>query len=480
YIDLPDWMLDNYNKSVETYRYVVRVPIKTDIRYRSVNFNLSPIIDSTASEKKYTWEANNVKSTSYQSGGFELSSYLPQVEVAPTVFQYDGYKGSFHNWAEYGQWSYALYEERTPINKQRVSEITEMIKGQPDVKSKVGVLYDYLKRNARYVSIQLGIGGFKPFPVKFVDEKKYGDCKALTNYMRNLLQVAGITSYPALINAGYDSKPVDPAFPTHAFNHVILCVPNNADTIWLECTSNDHEAGFLGSFTENKNALLLTENGGIMVRTPSSQYQKNRTASNTEISINEDGSGHASKNLFSSGDMASIYQAIKKMEPDDQKEYFIRSLNYMAADHFMLEDLKSNYDDGLKLSLEFEKLYDFKAGNKYFFPQKLNRLINFELKDEERQIEYILEFPFEKADTTVFILPASMSIEELPASRELNIDFAIYKKHISYDAKENKVTVVSALCFKKNIISPSEYKTLLSFHKAVREDEDVKLVLKKK
>jgi hypothetical protein len=480
YIDLPDWSLNNHNKSVETFRYVVTVPSELDIRFRSVNFGLRPLTDSTGAVKKYTWEIKNVKATTYQADGFKMASYMPEVEIAPTVFQYDGYKGSFRDWTDYGKWNYALYEDRAPFNKQRTAEISDMVKNETDVKEKVKTLYDYLKKNVRYVSIQLGIGGFKPFPVKFVDEKKYGDCKALTNYMRHLLQIAGIPSYPALINAGYDSPPVDPAFPTQSFNHVILCVPNQSDTIWLECTSNDNEPGFLGSFTENKNALVLTENGGVLVKTPSSRKERNRMNSHTEIFINEDGSAKSKVQLSSTGDMASMFQAIKRLDQDDQKEIFVRELRYAPADQFALEDVKDIGEDGLKLNLEFDKFYDFKSGSKYFFPQKLNKLYNQQLKDEERKIEYVFEYPFEKTDTTVFILPPTFTIDELPAAKDIHNDFASYKKQVSFDPANGKITVISSLGLKKNIILPSEYKSLLAFHNAVREDEDVKMVLKRK
>jgi hypothetical protein len=113
-------------------------------------------------------------------------------------------------------------------------------------KDKVRFLYRYLQQNMRYVSVQLGIGGLKPFPAMFVDQKKYGDCKALTNYMGALLRAVNIPSCYAIVNAGTNAKPADPKFPDNVFNHVILCVPLKNDTTWLECTSNTQPFGQLG------------------------------------------------------------------------------------------------------------------------------------------------------------------------------------------------------------------------------------------
>ena len=70
--------------------------------------------------------------------------------------------------------------------------------------------------------------------------------------MKAALKAVGIKSYIALINAKYNSEPVDPSFPENGFDHVILCIPQPKDSIWLECTSNTTDFGVLGSFTENR------------------------------------------------------------------------------------------------------------------------------------------------------------------------------------------------------------------------------------
>jgi hypothetical protein len=76
-------------------------------------------------------------------------------------------------------------------------------------------------------------------------------------------------------------------FPFSSFNHEILCVPQGGDTVWLECTSKDLPAGYLSSFTENRNVLMLTPEGGFVVRTPMYDRNNNVLVRNSRITINE-------------------------------------------------------------------------------------------------------------------------------------------------------------------------------------------------
>src|SRR5574342_1196313 len=104
-----------------------------------------------------------------------------------------------NSWQDFGKFIYALKQGRDelpPEIKQKVHELTD---GIADTKEKINVLYGYMQKNTRYVSIQLGIGGWQPFDAKYVAKKGYGDCKALSNYMYSILKEAGIKSYYAVI-----------------------------------------------------------------------------------------------------------------------------------------------------------------------------------------------------------------------------------------------------------------------------------------
>lgn len=482
YLELPNWYMNTNKESTELFRYTVKVPTELDIRYRSKNFDLKPSIQTTGTQKVYLWELKNIPAKRMESDNYENSHHLPQIEVAPTVFEYDGYRGQFKSWKDFGLWNYALYEQKdNPFTEQRISEIKALAAAQPDLKSKVASLYDYLKKNMRYVSIQLGIGGFKPFSVRFVDEKKYGDCKALTNYMRNMLAVADIKSYPALINAGYDKSPADPAFPSSPFNHVILCVPDEKDSIWLECTSNYNAAGFLGSFTENKKALLLTENGGILVSTPQSDYTKNKLNVRTEIFLDSEGGAETSSSVFSTGDVLSFYNELRQLSADRQKELLIKYSNYKLPDDFETKtarDSAAGYVSYFKFG--YEKLYDFNAGNKYFFQQRLNKFVDEDIPmNETRKTEYLFEFPYDTRDTTTFHLPQNFTVDNLPPVLELKNQFATYKNEILFDKASNIVTVYTHLMLRKNIIQPQEYNEIATFFQAVNRHQSQKIILKK-
>jgi hypothetical protein len=333
----------------------------------------------------------------------------------------------------------------------------------------------------RYVSIQLGIGGFKPFPVQYVHEKKYGDCKALTNYMRYMLKAAGINSYPALVNAGYKKPPANPDFPAQVFNHVILCVPLSMDTIWLECTSNISECGVLGNFTENKNALLLTENGGLLIPTPKSNYRENFLSTSTIINISEEGGSKATSNIYCKGEFWELFHSISQQSNEEQKSVFVNTFNYKNPEHFAIQ-YKGDSAEGklFSVNLEYEQHYDFKAGSKLFIPQKIGNLCNEAFRQSrERKHDYIFSFPYHRTDTTIFVLPANTTVETLPVQREVSNNYVQYKNRISKNEAGNIITVIGELSIKDHVIPAKHYLQVMDYLGKVNQNEKEKIVLKK-
>ena len=481
YLHLPSWSIVAQGASVEQSKFTVTVPAALDIRFKMLNSALKPTITTAAENKIYVWEAKNLLALKDDDENtYDGGSSSPSVMLAPNSFVYDGYAGEMKSWTDFGNWNYPLYNDAKGFTPSQTMAIQQLVQDCTTDREKVTVLYDHLKNTMRYISVQLGIGGFKPFPIQYVEEKKYGDCKALTNYMRYMLKAVGINAYPALINAGSKRAPFNPSFPASYFNHVILCVPFGNDTIWLECTSKNNKAGVLGKFTENRNALLLTEKGGKVIATPKSNSYNNRLLTKTIITLNEDGGSSVSSLLRCTGDFWDLFYQVDQYDMDTKKSFFTNYLHYKIPQIFSVEQTKDTLEfASFNINLSYDQAFNFKAGSKYFFDQRVNKIFYDEVKMTARKDDYLFDFSYEKTDTTVYILPVGMTVESLPAKKEITNDYVQYISECVQQPSENKLMVITHLAVKQKIIPANQYKAVAENFAQVVKDENQKIVLRK-
>jgi len=220
--------------------YTVHVLSNLGFRYKAKHTDIQPVITDEGNARVYKWGVKNLEPLKEEKGAAESQDRYPHITFAVNRFSYYGLEGDLSSWKNFGSWIGNLYSGLDNLPPDRQQFFVDMVKDAANNKEKITRIYQYLQENFRYVSIQLGIGGLKPFPAEFTDKKKYGDCKGLSNYMKAALRSVGIKSYVAIINAEYDKEPVDPDFPENGFNHVILCVPDQKDSVWLECTSSSN------------------------------------------------------------------------------------------------------------------------------------------------------------------------------------------------------------------------------------------------
>lgn len=481
-LNYPDYDIEEPEQSVESSGYTASVSSSLDLRFKARNTNITPAINAVGKNKLYHWEVKNLAAIPEEEGTAKGYSVYPQILIAPNKFSMDGNEGDLTSWKDFGRWYINLCNGTINLSDETKNRLKEMVKNASDDKEKMRIIYKYLQANFRYVSIQLGIGGYKPFEAAFVDQKKYGDCKALSNYTKACLDAVGIVSYDALINAEYNSEPVDPSFPHNSFNHVILCVPGQKDTTWLECTSNTNDFGVLGSFTENRNALLITPDGGVLVSTPRSKPAENTFSCTTKVTLNEDASGESESDVKTSGEYKQeLIHYVMNEKKDDQKKYLVSNLGFIQPDDF--EFTKDSKKDSAETAFKFsiDKIPEFTAGSKMFLNPRIYKMWNMKLpSDEKRTHPYYFECPFIKVDTTVYQLPENFTVENLPKARDNKFEYGSFKTNYTYDEKSNSVTSIAALTLSQNVIPADKYLPTLKFFSNVIDEYTEKIVIKRK
>jgi transglutaminase-like putative cysteine protease len=478
-LSLPSYQVSEENMSVEESYFSASVPNDVGFRYLARNISIKPVNDVTGKYTHYKWEVKNLPAKAAEEGSASMDDCYPVVRITLNKFSFYGHEGDLSSWNTFGAWLSALYQGTDELAAERKQFFSDLVRNAPDDISKAKIIYDYLQRNFRYVSIQLGIGGFRPFPANFTDQKKYGDCKGLSNFMKAALGAVGIKSYLAIINAGPNAEPVDPSFPFNHFNHVILCIPRSPDSVWLECTSSSTEFGKLGTFTQNRNALLVTEKGGVLVSTPISRPEENLYSAYAVVKVNNEGFA-VSKTIFhSSGYFRELFDHIYKQKKDDQHTSIVKLLSYKQPDDFTLTQDTKGEMQADTLEASFEKVHDFKAGNKYFIPARMYRIWDSKLpKSDGRSFDYFFDLPpFQFSDTTVFELPDGFKAETLPQAKTLHCEYADYRSSYWYDEKQNRLNTSATLTLKKYRIPAGQYAAVKKFFDDLMADEQQRMVV---
>ncbi len=479
----PVWLpREDENFSVQQSSITIIYPASYTVRHRAFNYNGQPVMtEGEKGRKILAWEIKDlpaIKSEYASPNWYELNTV---VLFGPTNFEIERYEGNMSSWQEFGKFVYSLKQGRDqlPENvRQTVHQLTDQVS---DPKEKIAKLYGYLQKNTRYISIQLGIGGWQPFDAKYVATKAYGDCKALTNYMYSLLKEAGITSLYTLIKAGRRASKVITDFPSQQFNHVILCVPLPKDTVWLECTSQTMPPGYLGDFTADRYALLIDEKGGTLVRTPKYGMKENLEIRRIKATLDEEATLMVKSETTYGGLQQDLYHdLINSLSKDKVKEFLHEQLDFATYDiqNFSYKETRSSLP-AVEESLDIEvKNYATITGKRLFIvPNIMTRSHRKLAADSARKFDLELGFEYLDIDTVEINLPAGYTGESIPKDVTISSKFGKYFSSVKLTG--------STIIYYRHIehyggrFPASDYPELVRFYEAIYKADRNKVVLVK-
>ena len=339
----PDCFVQGFNASVEQFVLIAETPKDLECHYKARNIDIEPEITQSGNKTIYQWSVSNRPSLIGEELMPSYQEILPYIEIAPQIFQYGIYHGNASTWQSMGLFFKTLAKGRDVLSPEMASKVKELTSGLNSNDEKIEVLYRYLQDNTRYVSVQLGIGGWQPFEAKYVEKNKYGDCKALSNFMFSMLKEAGITAQPGIIYRDRDRRlKIDEDFPALFGNHMLLYIPS--EDIWLECTSNHYPMGYIGASNDNRPVLLITEDGGKLTTSPGFTTEENIQSSQTVINIDVEGSANIESTVKTKGPKHEIYRSIENyLTSKDFEKYFLENTGLPAFNIEKLE-VKSEGD----------------------------------------------------------------------------------------------------------------------------------------
>lgn len=479
YYETPDFNpLFRENISIESSSLTLKGPEELIPRFRAFNFDVDPEETIIPDGISLRWEVSNLKAVEREPLSEGLRAFVPFVETAPSIFEYDGYAGDMNSWENFGRWIWKLNEGRGDLPESVIQEVRRLTEGLSD-REKAKVVYEYMQNRTRYVNISMGIGALQPFEASVVNSVGYGDCKALSNYTITLLKAVGLDAHYVLIWGGSGAKKLDPDFPVHAFNHAIVNIPMENDTVWLECTSQTKPFDYMGTFTGDRQALMITEEGGVIVKTPDYSHDDNQRIRNIKVIFDEVGNAKAVASSRYKGlhyDLQGLSFYLNSGEKD-QKDWILENTEISNLDlkTFHMENLKASVPTAVvDLTVEVNR-YASKTGKRFYFVPNLMSQVEANYKQvEDRKTRFISEHDLTFIDTVEYSFSSGYQLEYLPEPVQIESAFGRYETRAEFI--QGKLIYYRRLEVFSGEYPPDKYDDFIEFAKEVESQDKTKVV----
>ena len=461
--------------SIEKETYEIEYPIALKPRYK-LNSIEEPKKENLGSNEKLIWSFTNIKPEKFEKFA---KNNVPNFLIGPSEFEYDGYRGSMKSWNELGKWQILLNEGRGTLPASTFAKVKEITKNLSTTEEKTKAIYEWLQSKTRYVSIQRGIGGFQPFDASVVDLNSYGDCKALSNYMVSLLKAAGVNGYYTLIYGGREERMIPADFTIDRFNHIIVNVPNGKDTLWLECTSQTNPFGYLGDFTGDRYALMITDEGGKLVRTPKLKTEQNTQLQKVEVVLDKLGNAKAKVTTAYSGLQYENNGLSFRINSsyDEQKKWLQENLRIPSFElgAFNMINKKDKVPTAIvNVELTLNRYASVSGKRIFVTPNLMNRTTYIPPKAETRKNPVVFKSSYVDVDTIVYSIPEEIYPEFIPQPVKISSRYGEYEATFKFD--QGKLIYIRKLKMIPGEHPPAAYSELVDFYKGINKADNTKLV----
>ncbi|WP_226063894.1 transglutaminase-like domain-containing protein [Kaistella polysaccharea] len=470
--------INGYNLALEKSNFSIVNNSGISIR---IKINDKPIGKVLESKEGNVWKYSyqNITAISPEDLSPSLNYLVPKVEFSPEKFTLEGRQGDLTDWNSFGKWYFNdLISPVSQITPEISAEVAALnLSGSTS--EKVKTLYQYMQNKTRYVLIAMGIGGWQPMPASEVAKKGYGDCKALTNYMRTLLTAAGIPSYYSVIYNDDSVISFDKDFPKLSGNHVILMVPTEKNPIWLENTSQRFAFNHLSYSSHNRNVLAVDENGIKIIDTPTYKPEESKELMVAKVQLAEDGSITSNANFQFTGGQYDTNLGLFSLKSDEIKEALKNRHYNLQIDQIAVQNLSNNRDHAtISYDLNLKaKGFSKKLGNDLFFPaMPFYPAVTF-TTNTERVLPFETSFPFQDDYEIEFSAPFGYQFTDLPETSDFSTEFGSYS--LAYKMNGDKLMVRRILTIKKGIYPKEKFKDYVEFRKKTATKDNTKILISK-
>ena len=390
-------------------------------------------------------------------------------ELVPFLFV-----SSFHTWQQVADWFIDIAKPQWTADDMIRSEVARLTSGIQDRREIVRRIYSYVLHETRYVALEFGIHGHKPYPVPQIFQRKFGDCKDKASLLKVMLETAGIPTDFVLIrtrqNGDIDSK--QPSL--YMFDHAIIYVPEF--DLFLDGTAEFNGSTELPVMDQDAFVFIVDSNARYRLsRTPLSSSADNTTTTRTTFTVSEAGVQFGSTTSFH-GYNAPLYRSryakqkgqsegentrIQLERLKSQVAYTYPGSEILSADFGAIDDLEKDVVLQYEARTSYADMVTQEGTQKRLYPlMKRIDLLRQNTSGGTRTFPLMLPVPRQFDETAIVHLPAGQTVD-LPAPAHIDSPFG--KLDLTFEKTADGFVTHAVVELRKHRIAPDEYKAWQDF-----------------
>jgi hypothetical protein len=337
-------------------------------------------------------------------------------EVATTL-----HVSTYKTWDDVGRYYWGLVRDQLTPNDELRKTVEKALQGvdKKDDLAIIRALYSFVVTNTRYVALEFGIHGYKPYRVDRVLARRFGDCKDKASLMNAMLKVAGVDSRLVLLRMrSLGTLGAEPA-SLAAFNHAIVYVPKYQ--LFLDGTAEFHGAKELPSADRVANVLVVEPDGkSAFQTTPEANAEENLTTLSLDVTLKPDGSAVAKGESLVTGQNAPEYRRAYQTVATRRATFeqgWAQTFPGLTVSQVSLNDT-TRLDQDVKLTyqLNIPRFSEALPGGLRFHPFGSGRAYTQTYAPlSERKFDLVMQTPWVNTFSFRYQLPTGYSVQELPA-----------------------------------------------------------------
>ncbi len=418
--------------------------------------NLVSTVEDRADTRIYQFAASDVPAVLPEPNQPPFSEFLPHIHVS-----------TYESWDDMGKWYWGLVKDQFLADDEVRKRAFEITRGKKTEREKIAAVYDFVVQKTRYVALEFGIHGFKPYKCSQIFARGFGDCKDKATLIVSMLQELGIPATIVVVRTGmrgdFEGSPASLA----PFDHAIAYVPSL--DLYLDGTAEYTGSRELPVMDRGALALQINQGSPKLVHLPDPPAAESVTTRGVEATVAADGTAALSYTLATTGAYAASWrmryhaEATRKQRLQEDLGSEVQGLEVLSVKAGDLEDIEQ--PPTLEVRAKAPS-FGRREGENVSVPMGPAPYLVRELAPlSQRRLDVRLRAQSTTVTESVVKLPASAKIVSLPVAAASATVYGSFQ--IAVDSSGGQVRMKSTVTLSRSRISAAEYPAFRSFCESV-------------